>query len=96
MPDTDHPFDVQESSFARLAGRVFKAAHDRALANGGSVAVLENGAIWEKFANGQKKFIQRVAPAVAVKIGARFVRRPGDSPSKYQKAGHPSYDPRLK
>ena len=67
--------DALEDSIARFSGIAFKAAHDQVLAAGGSVAVVQNGAVYEIFPDGRKVFIHSVKEPVRVQVSARYVRR---------------------
>lgn len=74
MPDFDR-LDALERLFPQLSGIAFKDAHDKLLASGESVAVVENGKVVEIFPSGERIFLHEVKAPIQVQVGTRYIRR---------------------
>ncbi len=58
-----------------MAGAVFAAARARTLASGQSVLESDNGAIYEVFPDGTRKWVMAIAPPIVVKKGTIIMLR---------------------
>lgn len=75
MAEQENDIAKLEALFPSASGSAFAAARDTVLRSGQSVLQSENGCIYEVFPSGEKKFIKRIEPPVAVEIGQKFIIR---------------------
>lgn len=75
MPEQENDIVKLENLFPPVSGSAFAAARDVVLNSGQSVLQSENGCIYEVFPNGEKKFVKKIEPRVAVQIGQKILIR---------------------
>ncbi len=69
---SEQDIDQLESQFPAASGSAFAAAREHVLRSGQSVLQSENGAIYEVFPDGSRRFIKNIEPPTAVTPGATF------------------------
>jgi len=72
MPDREKTLDYLESQIPTLAVAALTVAYWQALAAGLSVLVCHDGAIYENFPDGSRRFVKKAEPPVYVPAGARL------------------------
>jgi hypothetical protein len=75
MSDHDKTLDYLESQIPTLAVAALTVAYWQALAAGLSVLVCEDGAIYENFPDGSRRFVMKTEPRVHVPAGTRLELR---------------------
>jgi hypothetical protein len=72
MSEQEKRLNQLEMEFPASAGDAFAGARARALAAGHAVVEADDGALYEVFADGTRKFLKKIKPAVPARRGARF------------------------
>ncbi len=75
MPTAEKTMQFLEEHIPELAQSAVTQAYWQALASGSSVLQSENGAIYEVFPDGTRKFIKTTTPPNAVAVGETRVVR---------------------
>jgi hypothetical protein len=68
----DREIDNLEQHIPELAAMAIKLAYWQALASGSSVLESDNGAIYETFPDGTRKFIKQIEPPIPVTKGTKW------------------------
>ena len=71
----DEEIEKLESQFAAVSGSAFAAAREHALASGQSVLQSEDGAIYEIFPDGRRRFVKKIDPPVQEIYGRKITIR---------------------
>jgi len=72
MSDHDKTLDYLESHIPTLAIAALTVAYWQALAAGLSVLVCDEGAIYENFPDGSRRFVKKIEPPFHVPAGTRL------------------------
>jgi hypothetical protein len=75
MPLTEEEIDYLEAHIPELADAAFTQAYWQALAAGSSVMISDNGALYEVFPNGTRRFVKNIEPPTPVTPGEIWVLR---------------------
>ena len=69
MSEAERKIEELEAQIPALSGAAVKKAYERTLASGQSVLEAADGAIYEVFPDGSRKFIKRIEPSFPVDRG---------------------------
>ncbi len=77
MSNTKPSLDEQqmeqlEREYPAASGAAFSKAYQQAVQTGLSVVVSENGAIFEVFPDGQRRFVKSITPPTPAEPGRKF------------------------
>jgi len=72
MPNDDLDIDAMEREFPLLASHAFATARKNTLAAGLSVLESDNGALYEVFPDGRRRFVKALEPPIPVVVGTKI------------------------
>ena len=72
MPNQERTIDYLESQIPALSAAAVTVAYWKALAAGNSVLETDDGAIYEVFPNGTRRFVKKIDPLISVQYGEKI------------------------